>query len=289
MSDREPDRRTTSLEAWRGASARSTAQAYYLPRGNGRYEPTNATESPWDREAQHGGPPAVLLAHAIDLTVEDAMRMGHISVDFLGPIPLSEVVVETIPIKPGRRVQLTEARMTVDGRVVVTARAWHIATGDTPPNSAQEDQPPPVPSMQTPQHFYEGLADDWGYGRWIEWRFTKGGFDSFGPADVWTRVRLPLIEGEELTGQDRVLIAADSANGLSLALPMAQWLSIPPTMTATLLRPPTGEWVHMACRTHFAVDGVALAHADMFDLHGFVGEVAQPLLLQRREPDNGAD
>jgi hypothetical protein len=260
-----------------------TDPAYYLPRGNGRYEPTKATESPWDRKAQHGGPPAALLAHAIDQKVEGAMRIGRISVDFLGPIPLSEVVVETFPIRPGRRVQLTEAHMSVDGRVAVTARAWHIATSDTPPNSAQEQiQAPPVPSNQTPQHFYAGLADDWGYGRSIEWRFTKGGFDSFGPADVWTRIRLPLIEGEALTGQDRVLIAADSANGLSLSLPMEQWLSIPPTMTATLLRPPTGEWVHMACLTHLAVDGLGLAHADMFDVDGFVGEVAQPLLLQRR-------
>jgi hypothetical protein len=103
---------------------------------------------------------------------------------------------------------------------------------------------------------------------------------------VWTRVRLPLIDGKTLTGQDRVLIAADSANGLSLVLPMDQWFSIPPTMTATLLRPPSGEWIHMACRTRLTDDGVGLARADLFDLQGFVGEVAQPLLVQRREPKN---
>jgi hypothetical protein len=106
--------------------------AYYLPRGNGRYEPTRATESPWDRKAQHGGPPAALLAHVIDQTVEGPLRIGRISVDMLGPIPLREVVVEVSVIKPGRRVHLTEARMSVDGRVAVTARAWHIATGDRP-------------------------------------------------------------------------------------------------------------------------------------------------------------
>jgi len=283
MSELEADPRIGSSEARRDVSARSTPQAYYLHRGNGRYEPTSATESPWDREAQHGGPPAALLAYAIDQTIAGPMRLGRISVDFLGPIPLQEVVVEVSPIKPGRRVHLTEARMSVTGRVAVTARAWHIATGDTPPAPAQEQiQPPPVPSRQTPQHFYPGLADDWGYGRSIEWRFTRGGFDSFGAADVWTRVRLPLIEGVALTSQDRVLIAADSANGLSLSLPMEQWLSIPPTMTATLLRPPAGEWVHMACRTHLAGDGIGLAHADMSDVHGFIGEVAQPLLLLRR-------
>jgi hypothetical protein len=211
----------------RSGNLPSGPQAYYLPRGNGRYEPTRATESPWDRRAQHGGPPAALLAHVIDQTVPGSMRIGRISLDFLGSIPLREVVVDVSPIKPGRRVQLTEARMSVDGRVAVTARAWHIAAGGYPPASGEvQTTPPPMPSKPTPQRFYPGL-DDWGYGHSIEWRFTRGGFDSLGAADVWTRVRLPLVEGVALTSQDRVLIAADSANGLSLSLPLEQWFSIP--------------------------------------------------------------
>jgi Thioesterase-like superfamily len=99
---------------------------------------------------------------------------------------------------------------------------------------------------------------------------------------VWTQVRLPLIDGQALTGQDRMLIVADSANGLSLSLPLEQWLSIPPAMTATLLRPPAGEWVHLACRTYLADDGVGLAHADLSDPDGLIGEVAQPLLVRKR-------
>ena len=270
-----------------GEVVQSEPVAYYLPRGNGRYEPTRATESPWDRTAQHGGPPTALLAHVIDQTVDGPMRIGRISIDILGPIPLREVAVEVSSIKPGRRVHLTEARMTVDGRLAVTARAWHIATGDRPQGTREEHAapsplPPPVP---TPQHFYPGLDDDWGYGNSIEWRFTRGSLDGLGPADVWTRVRLPLVDGLELTGQDRVLITADSANGLSLTLPLEQWLSIPPTMTATLLRPPAGEWVHLACHTYLADDGVGLAHADLFDADGLIGEVAQPLLVHKRQPD----
>jgi hypothetical protein len=262
-------------------------EAYYLPRGNRRYEPTRATESPWDRTAQHGGPPTALLAHVIDQTVKGPLRIGRISVDILGPIPLREAVVEVSVIKPGRRVHLTEARMIIDGRVAVTARAWHIATGDRPPTAGEEHTPPsPLPARPVTQPFYPGL-DDWGYGRSIEWRFTRGGFDSLGAADVWARVRLPLVAGMALTGQDRALILADSANGLSLSLPLTQWFSIPPTMTATLLRPPAGEWVHLACRTYLADDGVGLARADLSDLDGLIGEIAQPLLVQKREPDNG--
>jgi hypothetical protein len=268
-----------------GGGSEKPEAAYYLPRGNQRYQPTRATESPWDRTAQHGGPPAALLAHAIDQSVEGPLRIGRISVDMLGPIPLREAVIEVSVIKPGRRVCLTEARMIVDGRVAVTARAWHIATGDRPPITGEEQTvPPAVPPTPSAQSFFPGL-DDWGYGRSIEWRFTRGGFDSLGAADVWARVRLPLVDGVPLTGQDRALILADSANGLSLSLPLEQWFSIPPTMTATLLRPPAGEWVHLACRTYLADDGVGLARADLFDPDGLVGEVAQPLLVQKR---NGA-
>ena len=130
-------------------------EAYYLPRGNRRYEPTRATESPWDRTAQHGGPPAALLAHVIHQSVEGPLRIGRISVDMLGPIPLREAVVEVSVIKPGRRVCLTEARMIVDGRVAVTARAWHIATGDRPPITSEEQTvPPTVPPTPSTQSFF---------------------------------------------------------------------------------------------------------------------------------------
>ena len=290
MSDARVGPSSTSMTAQgrTGEVLPSEPVAYYLPRGNGRYEPTRASESPWDRRAQHGGPPAALLAHVIDQTIEAPMRLARLSVDMLGPIPRREVHVEVSTAKPGRRVRLTEARMRVDGRVAVTARAWHIATGDRPPaKRADRTTPPPLPPRQTPQHFYPGL-DDWGYGRSIEWRFTRGSLDTLGPADVWARVRLPLVDGWPLTGQDRVLIVADSANGLSMSLPIQDWFSIPPTMTATLLRPPAGEWVHLACRTHLTDDGMGLAHADLLDADGFIGEVAQPLLVQQRTPDRSA-
>jgi hypothetical protein len=39
----------------------------------------------------------------------------------------------------------------------------------------------------------------------------------------------------------------------------------------------------MECRTHLTDDGLGLAHADMFDSDGFIGEAVQPLLVQRRD------
>ncbi|MHA3702138.1 thioesterase family protein [Jatrophihabitans sp. YIM 134969] len=261
------------------------APAFYLPRGSGRYEPTRATESPWDHAAQHGGPPSALLAEAIDASVPGAadgtLRLARISLDFLGPIPRREAEVEVSPVKPGRRVHLTDARMLVDGRPVVLARAWHIATGPQPPVPGAT---PPETAALPPaaeQRYFAG-QDDWGYGQATEWRFVTGDFDSLGPADVWTRVRVPLVDGQPLRGLHRALIVADSANGLSAELPLAQWFSIPPTMSTTLLRHPEGEWVNLAGSTRFSPDGLGFARADLADATGWFGEVGQPLLVAAR-------
>ncbi|MBU2669784.1 thioesterase family protein [Actinoplanes bogorensis] len=252
--------------------------SFYLPLGDDHYRPTRSTESPWDTEMQHGGPPAALLGRVLSV---DGLRLARISVDFLGPIPRRDFHVEVTPIKPGRLTTLNEARMVVDGRVAVTARAWHIAPGPTPPISTPADHADPLPGPEAATTF-PGY-DEWGYGRAIEWRTTKGALgEPDGEKHVWTRVREPLIEGQEIQGQDRALIVADSANGISAVLPMDTWLSIPPTMTTTLLRPPSGEWVHLACRTALSGDGLGLTSGELFDADGAVGVVAQPLVVRAR-------
>ncbi|HEX5198526.1 MAG TPA: thioesterase family protein [Actinoplanes sp.] len=250
---------------------------FYQPLGDDRYAPTESTESPWDSAMQHGGPPAALLGHVLRL---DGLRLARISVDFLGPIPRREFRVEVSPLKPGRLTALNEARMVIDGRVAVTARAWHIAPGPQPPVVTGTVAPEPLPEQE--HTFGDSFGARWGYGRAIEWRCTVGSLDALGETHVWTRVRMPLIDGVELTGQDRALIVADSANGLSAELPVDKWLSIPPTMTTTLLREPVGEWVHMACRTVLSDDGLGLAEATMSDNFGKIAQVAQPLLVRAR-------
>jgi hypothetical protein len=251
--------------------------SFYLPLGGDRFEPTTATESPWDSSMQHGGPPAALLGHLLRV---EGLRLARISVDFLGPIPRREVRVETSPVKPGRLTTLNEARMVVDGRVAVVARAWHLAPGPQPPVITGAPVAEPLPGPQSRQ--LPAALDRWGYGRAIEWRFTRGDPDRLGEAHVWSRVRMPLVDGVELDGQDRALIVADSANGLSAVLPMEKWLSIPPTMTTTLLRPADGEWVHLACRTTLSQDGLGLTEGDLYDFSGKIGQVTQPLVVRAR-------
>jgi hypothetical protein len=263
------------------ATVTEIAEAFYLPLGEGRFAPTKATESPWDSDAQHGGPPSALLAHLAGATADPGQRAARVSVDFLGAIPRRELTLEVSQVRPGRRISLTEARMTVDGRAVAVARVWHLATGPTPPASTPVRIPPPVPDEGASAALLPHLTD-WGYGQALDWRYTAGSPDRPGPAAVWTRVRVPLVAGQPLTQLARVLVAADAANGISAELPLTRWLSIPPGMATTLLREPAGEWVHLDCSTQLADDGLGLCSGVLSDEHGALGEVAQPLLVRER-------
>jgi hypothetical protein len=121
-----------------------------------------------------------------------------------------------------------------------------------------------------------------GYLDATEWRFTRGGFISPGPATAWTRLRYPLIAGEESTPAQRLIVAADAANGISSPLDIREWLFIPPELTVHSLRPPIGEWICMEAVTFFQAEGTGLTTAALYDSHGLVGRSAQSLLISRR-------
>src|SRR4051794_36207886 len=161
------------------------AEAFYLPLGEGRFAPTKATESPWDSASQHGGPPSALLAHLAGAGADPGQRAARVSVDFLGAIPRQELTVAVEVVRPGRRVALAEARLSVDGRPVAVARVWHLATGPTPPVSTPVALPPPLPAETPAPTLLLPAMGDWGYGRALDWRYTAGAPDRLGPAAVW--------------------------------------------------------------------------------------------------------
>ena len=255
--------------------------AYYLPLGDGHFEPTDATTSPWDPAAQHGGPPTALLATCLDDAFgRPAMRVARIGMDFLGPVPRTALRVETRLIRPGKRTQLSEATMWAGDRPVATARVWHLAaTGQDGASAfpAPVDLPEPQPQR------YFGDDGSWGYGRATEWRMVSGGFGrTSGAGDVWTRLRIPLIAGRPLDGLARFAVIADSANGLSAPKSIRDWWFIPPGVTMHLHRYPVGEWVRLTATTDPGHDGIGLTEGTLSDADGRCGTVTQPLLVAPR-------
>ncbi|MDQ6771668.1 MAG: thioesterase family protein [Candidatus Dormibacteraeota bacterium] len=249
-----------------------------------RYMPTMATVSPWNAGSQHGGPPSALLATILDEAFGGPeVRLAHLTVDFLRPIPRRPLTVAAQMLRPGRRVRLSEATLTVAGEteVVVIARAWHVGTGRSPETpDGLGPKPTPVPEAQEQRYFF-GLTE-WGYGEAIEWRFVEGGYGAPGPAAVWTRLRIPLLADRPLTGLQRLLTVADSANGLSSPLPFQEWLFVPTAIAITLERHPETEWTYLDARTHIGPDGLGLTRAGLADERGRLGVAVQNLYVAAR-------
>ncbi|MEA2332930.1 MAG: hypothetical protein QOH58_3068 [Thermoleophilaceae bacterium] len=254
--------------------------AFYSLAG-ARLVPSELTRGPWDPGAQHAGPPAALLGRAIEACDPRAdMRVGRVTFEILGPVPLAPLTVSAQVVRPGRSVELLEASLTGPDGDVMRARAWRLQPGELELESPT-DEPPPGPKSAEPRPFFP-TGEAVGYHTAMEYRFVSGGFLEPGPATVWMRMGVALVEGEEPTPLQRVLVAADSGNGVSAALDWQRFLFINTDLSVHLLRPPVGEWVCLDAVTH--VNGLGLSDTALWDERGRIGRAAQTLLVRERGP-----
>ena len=254
--------------------------SFFVPLGEGRWLATVHTTGPWDERAQHGGPPSALLGRGMQrLEPRDDMIVARFTTEILSSIPVGEVEVQARLARPGRSVQLLEAVLTAGGREVAWARAWQVLRTECPGAGPGLAKAPPLPDSGTPLA-PGGWVD--GYLSAIEWRSVHGAFGEPGPATVWTRMRYPLVPGEEPSGLERALAVADSGNGVSGELDLRRWLFINPELSVHLFREPAGEWICLDARSNIASGGTGLATSVLSDLDGPVGVGAQALLITRR-------
>ena len=116
----------------------------------------------------------------------------------------------------------------------------------------------------------------------MEWRFVKGGFVEPGPATAWARMRVSLVDGEEVSPLTRVLALADSGNGISASIDFARWVFVNPDLSVYLHRLPEGEWICLDAETTIEPSGIGLATSILSDRSGVIGRGAQSLFLGPR-------
>ncbi|MBI2890362.1 MAG: thioesterase family protein [Nitrospirae bacterium] len=262
---------------------------------------TELTRGPWNPAHQHGGPPSALLARAIEQNdPEGGWHVARLTYEFLRPVPLGRLRIETRPLKEGRTVQWVEAILSDERREVVRATALRIrrrsvrlpSPSEVDPRpvrgpesasggSGQHGEPrPPLPEQCRPFEFpFFGTA--LGYHSAMEGRWVRGEFGA-GPAASWFRMRYPLLPGESPSPLQRVAMVADSGNGISMMLNISQFTFVNPDLTIYLHRYPVGEWVCLDAATIPENLGVGLAVGTLFDEKGHIGRSLQSLVIEER-------
>ena len=252
--------------------------AFYALDGE-RATPTELTRGPWDPGAQHAGPPAALLARALELCEpREGARIGRVTVEILAPVPIEPLIVSARVARPGRSVELLEASLEGPGGEVMRARGWRLAGADMTADWEREEPPPGREDAEALEFFPTGEAVGWHTA--MEIVFARGRFLEPGPATVWMRPRVPLVEGEAITPLQRLMLAADGGNGVSAPLDWSRFIFINTDLTVHLLRPPRGEWVCLDSVTH--VDGIGMTDTALWDDRGRIGRAAQTLLVRKR-------
>ena len=186
-------------------------------------------------------------------------------------------------MRPGRSVELVEGALAHEGVDLIRARAWRIRTAPLArEEDAPDEDPPPEPAAAEPGDYFP-TAWDTGFHTAMEVRFLSGGYTEPGPARAWMRMRGQLVEGEEPSALDRVLVAADSGNGVSSPLDYRRYVFINADLSVALRRLPVGEWICLDSVTHAEPDGVGLTDTALLDERGLIGRASQSLLVAERD------
>jgi hypothetical protein len=242
------------------------------------FVPTRSAGGPWSPEAQHGGPPSALLAGAIERVEPTEMFLSRITIELLRPVQMVPHRVEVEMLRPGKRVQLIGARLLSAEGEVARATALRIRADEEidpgPPIHAEAPPDPPENGIERPAfdgfpHFFADAVDV---------RYLAGGADIAGPATAWIRLAIPLVDGEEPSPLQRVVVAADTGNGISSELDFREYLFINPDLTVYLHRALIGEWVLLNAVTDIS-SGTGLAQSALSDQHGAIGRSLQALYV----------
>ncbi|MDT5118026.1 MAG: hypothetical protein QOE30_3765 [Mycobacterium sp.] len=189
------------------------------------FSPTNDTRSNWGPELQHGSPPLALLTKLIgEQAAGSGLRIGRLSLEILGAIPLQPLRAHAWVERPGSRISMIVAELLAerDGgepRAVARVSAWLLAVSDTadvasnrhPPLAEGRTQPLPAP-----------FADAGGYFDAIDWRPQHADGDA---AVSWFTPLVHIVDTEPMTALQRLAGIVDCANGVGKVLDPDQFVS----------------------------------------------------------------
>jgi len=274
------------------------SSSYYEPTGENTWRPTEHVQGAWNAHEQHMAPVAGLIAHALETHApRPDLRIGRITYEILGLMPLEETRITCRTVRPGRTIELVEAEMTTvssPDRPVVRASAWRLAVGDTAAIAGNLPAPMPGPAEIAADPSPEATVlmqrlASWpgGFIRSLQAHVTPAPATEPGVERrlAWLCSDTTLLPATPDGGSGasefaNFLRLVDTANGIAARVDPREWLFPNTDLTVHLWRTPAGPWVGLDTSATLGPDGVGVTQTVLHDEQGPVGRAAQVLTIR---------
>ena len=255
----------------------ATPDAYFVQDGEDRYVPTRHVQGAWRATEQHVAPLAGLLAHAVEThNPRPGLQLARLHYEILGVIALAPTQVRVSTIRRGRTIELVEATASIEGREVVSARGWRLATVDTSAVAGTD-----LPSLPDPQSWpvWDG-TQTWtgGYIGSLEFRVDPQRRP--GQGRMWLRSPIALLDGMPVGPVAAYAMFVDTANGVAVRADPTHWAFPNVDLHIDLWREPVPGWVGFDTLVTFGPTGLGLTSSVLHDIEGPVGRAQQMLTVR---------
>lgn len=256
-------------------SERAPAPDRFFDLENGAYVPQPICRSPWRKSDQNGIAIGTLLAHTmLEAMPQEGMNIARFTLDILRPVPMAPTQAEWRSLRAGRRTQVLEGALIVDGVKVVQASALFVRHADEGAPATVFGLPVPLPE-DAPNELMMSLKTG------LESRVVqRGAAGSVQPEGrVWVRQSLPVAQGTGIHPVVTAVLAADFGGGISSGIDRAAWTSPNIDIAVHFVRPPRDEWILVEAQTLMLGNSSALVEAKMSDRFGLFGHSHQTLFI----------
>ncbi len=253
---------------------------WFVPEAGG-LRSTGVAVSPHAPDAQNGAAVAGLVARAADMMPSDVpMDISRITVDLTRVVPLGLVTVDTEVRRAGRRVQMIDVIVSVDGEprtrseVLRVARSDIVAADELPP-VPDDDLLPEVPPHERP------VARPWLTSPMLDGIDIS--FEAYSPGRAVYSIRLTdqLVAGEHMTPATKAAVAADlvlTAGGL-----VPEYSMVNADVLLGMSRLPVGDVIRIASSVRVNRSWGSSAGV-LYDDDGQFATVIKSLLVLGRRP-----
>ena len=203
--------------------------------------------------------------------------LGRLNLDIWGLIHLSPFTIEVRSLRPGRTIELLEARMQAEGKTCIVARAWRMLISDTSAVAGLEDES--ILGHEECMPWKEMAKWGGGFINSMEFRVAPGRRP--GKGIVWMNNNLDMIEGHPTSDFVHIMGMSDTSNGVVVRVDPLEWLFPNVDLNISLLRMPQGRWLGHNTVQQYGADGIGITSSIMYDELGMFGRSEQTLTVRK--------